>query len=119
MLRAGGLLDGASTARVDVARRLYDPATMESSDTLGFSFSFSMADGLAMGGGEDFVLEPYDVVSVRRSPGYRPQRFVSLEGQVLFPGEYVLLSEGERISDLIARAGGSLPELPISTERES
>lgn len=106
VLRAGGLLDGASTARIDVARRLYDPASMESSDTLGFSFSFSMADGLAMDGGEDFVLEPYDVVSVRMSPGYRPQRFVSLEGQVLFPGEYVLLNEGERISDLIARAGG-------------
>ena len=106
ILRAGGLLDGASTARIDVARRMYDPASTESTDTLGFSFSFSVKDGLAIGEGEDFVLMPYDVVSVRKSPGFRPQRFVTLEGQVLFPGEYVILNEGERISDLIARAGG-------------
>ena len=106
ILRAGGLLDGASTARIDVARRMYDPASTESTDTLGFSFSFSVKDGLAIGEGEDFVLMPYDVVSVRKSPGFRPQRFVTLEGQVLFPGEYVMLNEGERISDLIARAGG-------------
>ena len=78
ILRAGGLVDGASTARVDVARRLYDPNSLTWSDTLALTFSFAIKDGLAMDGGEDFILEPYDVVSVRRSPGFRPQKFVEI-----------------------------------------
>jgi len=103
---AGGLLDGASTARVDVARRKVDPASLEPLDEIGETFSFPLQDGLLAGGGERFVLEPYDVVSVRRSPAYRTQSFVRVEGEVNFPGVYVLLTEGERASDVIRRAGG-------------
>lgn len=106
ILQAGGLLEGASTARVDIARRLKDPASLESSATLGESFSFPIKDGLAVDGGATFILEPYDVVSVRPSPGFRPQRFVTISGEVNFPGSYVLLNDGETVSDVIKRAGG-------------
>ena len=106
ILRAGGLVDGASTARVDVARRLYDPNSLTWSDTLALTFSFAIKDGLAMDGGEDFILEPYDVVSVRRSPGFRPQKFVEIQGNVAFPGRYVLLNDSERLTDIVKRAGG-------------
>lgn len=106
ILRAGGLVDGASMARVDVARRLYDPDSLTWSDTLALTFSFAIKDGLAMDGGEDFILEPYDVVSVRRSPGYRPQKFVEIQGKVAFPGRYVLLNDSERLTDIVERAGG-------------
>lgn len=106
ILRAGGLVDGASTARVDVARRLYDPNSLTWSDTLALTFSFAIKDGLAMDGGEDFILEPYDVVSVRRSPGFRPQKFVEIQGNVAFPGRYVLLNDSERLTDIVERAGG-------------
>ena len=103
---AGGLLDGASTARVDVARRVVDPASLLPLDEIGETFSFPLKDGLLVDGGERFTLEPYDVVSVRKSPAFRTQSFVRIEGEVAFPGEYVLLNEGERASDLIKRAGG-------------
>lgn len=103
---AGGLLDGASTARVDVARRKVDPASLQPLDEIGETFSFPLQDGLVVEGGERFTLEPYDVVSVRKSPAFRMQSFVRVEGEVNFPGEYVLLTEGERASDLIKRAGG-------------
>ena len=106
ILLAGGLIDGASTARVDVARRVVDPASLMPSDTVGETFSFAIKDGMAVDGGERFQLEPYDVVSVRRSPSYRPQQFVTIEGEVAFPGQYVLLTEGERLSELVKRAGG-------------
>lgn len=106
ILQAGGLLEGASTARVDIARRIVDPESMESSDTLGLSFTFPIKDGLAVDGGENFILEPYDVVSVRMSPGFKRQRFVSVAGEVIFPGSYVLLNENERLSDLVQRVGG-------------
>ena len=106
ILLAGGLLDGASTARVDVARRVVDPASLMPTETVGETFTFAIKDGMTVEGGERFTLMPYDVVSVRRSPSFRPQRFVTIEGEVAFPGEYVLLTEGERLSDLVKRAGG-------------
>ncbi len=106
ILRAGGLLDGASYSRVDVARRVSDSRGLMPSDTVGTTFSFSLQDGLAVDGAERFILQPYDVVSVRRSPAFRVQKFVRVEGEVAFPGEYVLLTEGERVSELIKRAGG-------------
>lgn len=106
ILLAGGLLDGASTARVDVARRVVDPASLEPLNEIGETYSFPLKDGLMVDGGERFTLEPYDVVSVRKSPAYRPQSFVRIEGEVAFPGQYVLLKEGERASELIKRAGG-------------
>lgn len=105
ILEAGGLLEGASLARVDVARRVVDPRSLMPTDIIGEMFSFELQDGLALGG-EEFVLEPYDIVSVRRSPGYRTQAFITLDGEVNFPGEYVMLSVGERVSDVISRAGG-------------
>lgn len=107
IFQAGGLLDGASTARVEVARRQLDPNSLEPSDTLGRTYVFSIADGLAVGAGENFYLEPYDVVSVRRSPGFIAAQHVMVEGEVPFPGSYVLLTKDERVSDLIARAGGA------------
>ncbi len=106
ILRAGGLLEGASTARVDIARRVDDPKSTRTTDTLGVSFSFPIKDGFAIDGGEDFILEPYDVVFVRQSPGFRAQSFVKLTGAVAFPGEYLLLNKNETISDIIERAGG-------------
>ena len=105
ILEAGGLLEGASLARVDVARRVVDPHSLMPTEIIGEMFSFELKDGLALTGGE-FTLEPYDIVSVRRSPGYRKQAFITLSGEVAFPGEYVLLSVGERVSDVIKRAGG-------------
>lgn len=106
ILLAGGLMDGASLSRVDVARRVLDPYSTMPKDTIGETFTFSLKDGLAVDGGAEFRLQPYDVVSVRRSPAFRTQKFVKIEGEVAFPGEYVLLNEGERISELVRRAGG-------------
>lgn len=106
ILQAGGLLEGASYSRVDVARRVTDPYSTMPKDTIGETFSFAIKDNLAIDGGENFYLQPYDVVSVRRSPAYRTQSFVRIEGEVAFPGEYVLLTERERLSDLLRRAGG-------------
>ncbi len=106
ILRAGGLLEGASYSRVDVARRVSDSRGLMPTDTVGKTFTFALQDGLAIDGAERFILQPYDVVSVRRSPTFRVQKFVRIEGEVAFPGSYVLLTEGERVSELVKRAGG-------------
>lgn len=103
---AGGMLDGASSARVDVARRIVDANNLFPTDEIGETYSFPIKNGLVVDGADDFFLEPYDVVSVRQSPGFQNQSFVTLTGEVSFPGEYVLLTKGERISDVVKRAGG-------------
>lgn len=57
-------------------------------------------------GAPTFVLEPFDNVLIFEQPGWELQRVVALTGQVQFPGRYALTTRNERLSDLIAQAGG-------------
>lgn len=106
VVQAGGLLDGASTARIDVSRRIKDPKSLTPSSELGKIYTFALKDGLIVGGEEEFKLMPYDIVEVRRSPAYREQERVTLDGEVVFSGGYTLIKKNERLSDLVKRAGG-------------
>ena len=106
ILQAGGLTDAASTARVDVSRRISDPGATQASDEIANMYSFMVKNGLVVDGDRSFTLEPYDEVYVRRSPAYQPQRNVLIEGEVLFPGNYALTTKNQRISDLVKAAGG-------------
>lgn len=106
VVQAGGLLDGASTVKVDVSRRMKDPKSLEPTSELSRIYTCSLKDGLVVDGNPDFELEPYDIVEVRRSPGYRAQQRVTLEGEVVFSGGYTLIKKNERLSDLVKRAGG-------------
>lgn len=108
ILQAGGLLQGASTAKVDVARRIIDPASVEQTQQLSTVYTVSIENGFQVGNGEGFKLEPYDHVIVRTSPGYEEQKFVSVGGEVLFAGQYTLEKRNERMSDIVRRAGGVL-----------
>lgn len=106
VVQAGGLRDGASTVKVEVSRRLKDPKSLTATGEMSRIFTFSLKDGLVVDGDAGFELEPYDIVDVRRSPGYMEQRRVSVEGEALFPGGYTLVKKNERLSDLVRRAGG-------------
>lgn len=106
ILQAGGLRDAASTARIDVSRRVKDPARLSEIDTIGKVYTFALKDGFVVDGRPGFVLEPYDQVYVRRSPGYQEQVNVRISGEVMFDGEYALSTRTERISDLVRKAGG-------------
>jgi protein involved in polysaccharide export with SLBB domain len=61
-------------------------------------------------GAPDTELEPYDNLMVMRQPGWELQRSVAITGQVRYPGRYSLKSKTDRLSDLLARAGGLTPE---------
>lgn len=106
IIQAGGLKDEASTARVDVSRRIIDSKSKNKSKEIAKSFSFSLKDGLVIDGDRGFLLEPYDVVHVRRSPGFHTPRSVMVEGEVNFEGNFTLEKKNQRLSDLIAAAGG-------------
>ncbi len=106
IFQAGGLLEGASTARVDISRRIVDPSATEATNQLAQEFTVSIENGLAVGKGKGFRLKPYDRVVVRRSPGYAPQETVAIDGEVLFAGTYTLRKRNERLSEFVTRAGG-------------
>ena len=107
IIQAGGLREAASTVRVDVTRRIKNPRSTADNDTIGQMFSFSLKDGFVIDGQPGFVLQPYDEVYVRRSPGYQAQQNVGIEGEILFGGTYALTSREERLSDLVNKAGGA------------
>lgn len=106
IIMAGGLTESASKVRVDIARRLNDPNSTKKQKEISKMFSFAVKDGFVVEGDPGFILEPYDQVFVRRSPGYTPKVNVSITGEVEFEGSYALNERNERLSDLIARAGG-------------
>ena len=109
VITAGGLRESASVVRVDVARRVTDPKSTESPATIGQNFSFGLKDGFVVDGEPGFTLQPYDQVFVRRSPGYSAQQNVTVSGEVLYGGTYALTTKSERISSVIAKAGGATP----------
>ena len=109
IIQAGGLLESASTVKVDVSRRIKNNKSTESVSTIGQMFSFALKDGFIIDGEAGFVLEPYDQVYVRRSPGYQEQVNVSVEGEILYEGTYALTNKSERLSDLVLKAGKVTP----------
>ena len=103
ILLSDGFKEGASRSRIEVSRRLLSSS---SSDTTAYSIIHSIDLGSAKAEDLNFVLQPFDIVSVRKSPSYRTQITVSVEGEVLYPGNYTLSGNKERLSDIIARSGG-------------
>ena len=109
IIQAGGLLESASTVKVDVSRRIKNNKSTESLSTIGQMFSFALKDGFVIDGEAGFVLEPYDQVYVRKSPGYQKQVNVNIEGEILYEGTYALTNKSERLSDLVMKAGNVTP----------
>ena len=107
IIQAGGLLESASTVKVDVSRRIKDTHATEATDTLSRTYTFSIKEGFVVDGDPDFILEPFDNVYVRRSPSYNIQNHVRVEGEILFPGTYALSQKSTRLSDIVKQAGGA------------
>ena len=110
ILQAGGLKDAASLVKIDVSRRMRNNKAAHASSQVAQSFSFSLKDGFIIDGTPGFILEPFDEVFVRRSPGYVEQQHVSVSGEIAFAGTYVLNNKGMRLSDLVKSAGGITKE---------
>ena len=108
ILLAGGLTDAASTLKVDVSRRIYDPNASEAGMEIAKTFSFPLKNNFNVDGDRSFVLEPYDIVQVRKSPVYQNPVRVGVEGEVAFQGTYTMETKNQRLSDVIKAAGGAI-----------
>ena len=117
VVRAGGLTYAASTVKVDVSRRIRDPKALKSGQEISKTFSFALKDGFVIDGEKNFTLEPYDVVQIRKSPGYMEPRNMRVEGEVAFGGSFTLEKKNQRLSDMIQAAGGLTDQAYIKGAR--
>ena len=106
IVMAGGLTDQASLAKVDVSRRIRDPRSTRKSSNISKTFTFSLKDGLVIDGDRSFLLEPYDVVHVRKSPAFSTARNITVTGEVNYEGSFTLENKKMRLSDAVSMAGG-------------
>ena len=102
---AGGFREGAKPNQVDIARRVKNADARSSSAITAEVFTVAVDQDLKLTGAP-FVLKPFDVVTVRTAEGYEIQKQVYIEGEVVNPGVYTIRRKDEKISEIIARAGG-------------
>lgn len=110
ILLSGGLRESAATGFVEIVRRkknigLDSPELINSqiAEIIKFPISKQLQVDKSA---STFELVPFDEVFIRSSPNYELQQFITLQGQVVFPGIYGLEKKDERLSELINRAGG-------------
>ena len=115
VMLAGGLRDEAYLLEAEIARipaRRRDPGDLAQIIHVPLDSSYVLdATGYlereTTPRGENPLLQPYDNIFIRRVPGWELQRYVTVTGEVRFPGRYALTRRDERLSDVITRAGGA------------
>jgi len=128
MLEAGGLIENVHSYRLEVAR--INPLNKNLDEyaevvTFNMNEKFSVSNGNSDDGSKKvfsdrlsaFQLNPFDLVSIRPDPYFSSQRKVAILGEVLYPGDYTILSSNEKITDIIRRAGGLLPNAYADASR--
>ncbi|MBN1760972.1 MAG: SLBB domain-containing protein [Chitinispirillaceae bacterium] len=109
LLRAGGFTREAYRNIVNVFRL---HLSKNGSDTITETFNISLPDSIDFNAPRDnqFTLHDRDKIVVRPNADYITDNYVTIEGLVKFRGKYAIKVRGERLSDLIFRAGGLLPD---------
>jgi protein involved in polysaccharide export with SLBB domain len=108
ILQAGGLLENASALKVEIGRRKRD-VSFEIKGANTSEIIIVDLDNELKGKGAEIILQPYDVVSIKRDPSKQKQISVEIKGEIFLEGNYTLQNPEERLSSIIIRAGGLLP----------
>jgi protein involved in polysaccharide export with SLBB domain len=110
ILQAGGLTDAAYPQKIEVAR-IINRDSITSKNDLRASEIIEI-DGMndLSSPVKNIELKPYDLVTIRRKPGYTEMETIKVIGELQYPGPYVLEKREERVSDILKRAGGFTPE---------
>jgi protein involved in polysaccharide export with SLBB domain len=98
---AGGFQESANSQDIEIARRLEDSDLGTLADIIPTQVNPDLGYNP-----NSPSLVPFDQVIVRKRASFTMQRLIAVEGQVNSPGIFAIQSSGDRISDLIKRAGG-------------
>lgn len=106
IIRAGGLNENANVKRATISRRVKNSDRKAADTKLSEIIDFDLSKDLSKGLARQLVLQPFDVVTIYREPGYESPRTAVIEGEIMLPGEFTIKVKNEKISDLVKRAGG-------------
>jgi polysaccharide biosynthesis/export protein len=107
ILMAKGLKESASFANLELARRIINHGDSNKNAEKIEIISLNIDGSLQVSNeGSQMVLQPFDIVSIRKAPNYEEQRSVLVVGMVNYPGSYAIQNNKQKISDIITRAGG-------------
>lgn len=114
VFRAGGLLESAFRLKAELSR-LAPGESVQTGDGVADSLSRVLYVDLQRAlaepeAPENLPLAKDDKLFIRKIPGWKLQETVKISGEVVFPGIYPLLMKEERLSQLVARAGGPTRE---------
>ncbi len=103
---AGGFNEQASQSTIEVRRKLDYDAADKSGIENSKLYIYHVSRDLKIVDSNDFFLQPFDIVSVRYMPGSQGSGAVTLKGNIMYGGIYNLVTDRDRISDVVKRAGG-------------
>lgn len=104
LLSVGGLAESGDSSNIEIARRIKNASVEKANHIESRIISVDLtSEGQSS---KEVYLEPFDIVIIKTRPGYIRQRSVLLLGEVKSPGRYGLENSGEKISDVLERAGG-------------
>jgi len=106
ILMAKGIKDGATLQKIEISRRVKELENEKETSKYAIVKELNIDINSAFYESPNFLLAPFDVISVRKSTSYSEQKKVTIEGEVLYPGNYILSNKNERASEVIKRAGG-------------
>lgn len=99
VVEAGNFKPSACLSKIDVSR----VNQTNRQEKMFFDIDFNDVAG------KSFLLRDGDCVLVRQDPAKQDQTTASIDGEVAYPGNYIL-KPGETLSSLVARAGGLKPD---------
>lgn len=106
---AGGFTDAAKPQKIELSRMLKKDTLTSIDERASEIIEIKDLQDLS-GTSGNVQLKPFDVITVRRKPGYENLASVLVTGQLQYPGPYTISTRSERISDVLKRAGGFTPE---------
>ncbi|MEX1137895.1 MAG: SLBB domain-containing protein, partial [Bacteroidota bacterium] len=102
---AGGLQEDASMTGWEISRiDTNELGVYTKIIKIAEPFNYSSTSGAG-----NVILEDFDYVFVPSDPKFTQQKFIDLQGYVMFPGPYTIRYEGEKLAEIIQRAGGLRP----------
>lgn len=115
ILRANGVTDAAALDRIEIARRITDDSgRFCKTDTVALILHYNL---FARPQDTDVELKPFDMVFVRKSASYIRQETIAIEGELNYPGVYVIEKNTVRLSDVVAKAKGVTPDAYVKGAR--
>jgi protein involved in polysaccharide export with SLBB domain len=114
ILKAGGFNDSIKKVKIMIARInpisfspvIYSIPSKNSDNKFIEIISLENPDNEL----NKFVLKSRDMVNIYPDPRDQNPGIITITGAVHFPGDYPIISTNEKVSDIIRRAGGLLPE---------